>query len=202
VGQGLSGDAARALAAVRTHGLLLMTDARLPSLVTLIAGGPVKGSWWGHPAGGAIYNAASELEDHPDVDGAKLVAGKATFVHRRLFPALLAVARSREAWQTKGLSAAERRLLRQVDEEGPLRTDLMPGARDAARTLEARLLVHTASVHTETGAHAKALEGWAHWARRVRARPAASADEGRRQIEQAVEAMAAATGGRGRLPWQ
>lgn len=201
MGQGLSRDATRALAALRTHGLLLLTDARLPSLVTLIAGGPVKGSWWGHPAGGAIFNTASELEDHADVDGAKLVAGKATFVHRRLFPALLAVARSREAWQTKGLSAAERRLLRQVDEEGPLRTDLVRGARDASRTLEARLLVHTASVHTETGAHARALESWAHWARRVRARPAASAAAGRRQIEEALAAMVSASGGRGRLPW-
>jgi hypothetical protein len=196
VGQGLGRDARRALAALERHGLLLLTDARLPSLVALVAGGPVKGSWWGHPAGGAVFTAASELDDHPDVDAARLVSGKVTFVHRRLWPALLSAAGAREAWQTRGLDAAARRLLARVDDEGELRAG---GA--AGRALEQRLLVHAASVHTETGAHAKVLESWPRWARRRRARALRSAEEARGRLEDAVAALVAGTGGRGALPW-
>jgi hypothetical protein len=201
--QGLSPGGARALDALERHGLLLLSDARLPSLVALVAGAPVKGSWWGHAKGGAIFAAATELEDHPDVDGAKLVSGKVTLVHRRLWPALLAVAQARAPWQTKGLDAAARHLLRQVDEaEDPLRTDLVPDARPSGRLLEARLLVHTTNVHTEKGAHAKVLESWPRWARRVRVKPAGEEQQARRLLEQALSSMAAPSGGRGRLPWQ
>ena len=39
----------QALERLEEHGLLLLQDKTLPSLVGLIAGEPVSGSWWGHP---------------------------------------------------------------------------------------------------------------------------------------------------------
>ena len=65
-----------------------MTDA--PML--LVAGEPVRGSWWGHPKGHDIFAACQHLLQHPDATTAKLVSGKVTYVHRELWPSLLAVA--------------------------------------------------------------------------------------------------------------
>jgi hypothetical protein len=197
--EALSPWAARALAELRRHALLLVTDARLPSLVALVAGRPVRGSWWGHPKGKAIYAAAVELEDHPDVMAVKLVSGKVTFVHRRLWPALLAVALSRERWQVCGLTAPARRLLDRVEKEGFLGAEAVRSRRKEARLLEARLLVHARSVHTGSGAHATELESWRRWSARRRVKPAAG---GMKRLEDALEAMAAGSGGAGRLPWQ
>jgi hypothetical protein len=44
------------------HGILLLSDSVLPSLVTLIAEEPVRGSWWGHPKGNLIYNLSQILK--------------------------------------------------------------------------------------------------------------------------------------------
>ena len=78
----------RALAALRTHGLLLESDARLPSVVALVAGGPLRGSWWGHPLGGVIFDLSSWLAARPAVLVTRLVSGKVTYVHRSLWSAL------------------------------------------------------------------------------------------------------------------
>ena len=154
----------RVLATVQQQGLLLLADPRRLSVATLVAGGPVRGSWWGHPRGQAIFAVASRLEDHPDVLVVKLVAGKVTFVHRRLWPAVLAVATERAPWQTRALSPAARALLRRVAREGEVQVG--PGGRAAGKVLEARLLVRGGEVHTASGAHAKVLESWSRWAER------------------------------------
>ena len=88
------------LSQLERTGLLLLSDSAIPSLVQLVVGQPVRGSWWGHPQGHAIYALSARLGDHEDVLIVKLVGGKVTFVHRKLWPALLAVARSGEPWQS------------------------------------------------------------------------------------------------------
>src|SRR5262245_2983114 len=138
--------------ALRDRGLLLLADARLPSVAGLVAGAPVRGSWWSHPSGRAIFAAASRLHDHPDVLACALLGGKVTFVHRRLWPALLTLAQSGERWQTQGLPPAARALLGRVQRGGDVE-----GAGPAARELERRLLVHGGEVHTPSGRHAKPL---------------------------------------------
>ena len=65
---------------------------RLPNVAELIAGEPIKGSWWGHPQGHAIFNELQLLDESPDVVRLRLVGGKVTLVHRRLWPALVRVA--------------------------------------------------------------------------------------------------------------
>jgi hypothetical protein len=191
------------------YGLLLFSDPALPSLVGLIVGEPLRKSWWGHPLGGVIYRAMNALDEDPRVLSTKLIAGKVTYVHPRLWPAVYALGRAREGWQMDGLSAGARWLLEQVDAEGELQTDLLappPGARipDAARELERRLLAHAAQVHTDSGAHAKVLQTWRQWAAEHTLEPGSvSAEQARGQLEQAARDLAAAVvGGVAELPWQ
>jgi hypothetical protein len=75
------------------HGMLL-ESARgpLPSVAEMIAGGPIRGSWWSHPRSHAIFDEINRFADSPDVVRLRLVNGKVTLVHRRLWPALVRVA--------------------------------------------------------------------------------------------------------------
>jgi hypothetical protein len=82
-----------ALAFVRERGVVLLAArGPVPSLAEAVAGAPIRGSWWGHPAGRAIYAAAQRLADSPDVLCCRLVGGRITLVHRRLWPALVRLA--------------------------------------------------------------------------------------------------------------
>jgi hypothetical protein len=199
--EAINRDATRGLAAVKRYGLLPVTDARLPSLVSVVVGTPVRGSWWSHPKGKAIFAAATELEDHKDVALVKLVSGKYTFVHRPLWPALLAMATARAPWQMYGLAPPALRLLERVEDEGVLPAEAVRRVRDRARILEKRLLLYARSVHTESGAHDKDLESWAHWARRRRVKRLRTLAAGRDALDEALLALVAAGGGSGRMPW-
>lgn len=182
----------RVLAALEEHGLLLVQDHELPNVVTQVTGDAPRSSWWSHPQGRLVFAVLSRLAEHEDVLFTKLLAGKVTLVHRRLWPSLLAVARERAEWQTRGLSAAARRILAKTDE----------GAHEAsgkaAKELEARLLVHTEEVHTKTGRHALQVEGWDAWARRQGVRGERSLPRARRMLEDAARALGAK---REALPW-
>jgi hypothetical protein len=92
----------RWLAFVEQHGVVL-ASARgpVPSVAEAVAGQPIIGSWWAHPRGKAIFAALSELDDSHDVRCFKLIDGKVTFVHRRVWPALACLAGN-------GVIAAER----------------------------------------------------------------------------------------------
>jgi hypothetical protein len=81
------------VAFVEKHGVVL-ASARgpVPSLAEAITGGPIRGSWWGHARGGEIFAALETIADSPDVRCFRLVDGKLTFVHRRLWPALVRLA--------------------------------------------------------------------------------------------------------------
>jgi hypothetical protein len=80
----------QALAFVARHGVVLQAArGPVPSLAEAVAGGPIRGSWWGHPRGGEIFRAADAVSESPDVLVCKLVEGKVTFVHRRLWAPLV-----------------------------------------------------------------------------------------------------------------
>ncbi|MFN2510298.1 MAG: hypothetical protein ABR568_02505 [Pyrinomonadaceae bacterium] len=87
-----------ALQTLRRLGLLLETDARLPSVASLIAGAPLRGSWWSHPFAGKIYISLGQFSDHRDVMFTKLISGKVTLVHRKLWPEILAIGIARAPW--------------------------------------------------------------------------------------------------------
>jgi hypothetical protein len=186
-------DPAAVLDVLRGRGLLVLHDARLvTSAVALIAGAPVKGSWWSHPRANEIFRVVNEVAEDPDVVVAKLIDGKVTLVHRRLWPALLAVAGARAAWQLDGLSAEAGALLRSLRSGKPVQATGAP-----VKEIEGRLLARGEQVHTPGGKHVTRLESWTAWARRAGCAPVAPA-EGRRALEQAVAELG---GGPERLPW-
>ena len=108
-----------ALAFVRTHGVVLESargDA--PSLAARVAGGPIRGSWWGHARGRDIFRLTRLMRSADNVLVCRLVGGKITYVHRRLWPALVRVAnrfpRSRVAKVVERHTTAGRHETREV----------------------------------------------------------------------------------------
>jgi hypothetical protein len=204
----------RVFSKILSFGFLLESDPKLPSVCTLITGAPLRGSWWSHPLAQTIFQVNEKLEDHPDVLITKLVSGKVTFVHRDLWPEVLAIGTAQESWQMEGLSAAAKALLKTVEEGGALRTDKIAWARspsqattkkkpgDVARDLERRLLIHAEQIHTASGAHSKLLETWEHWSKRTGfAGPAIQPDKARRNLDQRLRRLNDEFDGTARLPW-
>jgi hypothetical protein len=159
-------DGTKLILALREHGLLMLQDKKLESAVAILTGGEASsGSWWSHPNAQAIYAVLDTLTERPDVLVTKLVAKKVTLVHHRLWPAVLAVATSREPWQIEGLTRDARRMLATLDGGSPIEP-----AGPAAKEIEVRLLAHAAKVHTASGKHVTRLEPWSTWAKRSECR--------------------------------
>ena len=76
----------------------------VPSLAEAIAGEPIRGSWWGHSKGKSIFWASRAVRDSRETLVCRLIGGKITYVHRRLWPALVRLAK----WLDKGGLAALR----------------------------------------------------------------------------------------------
>jgi hypothetical protein len=131
-------------------------------LIDFVAGEPVHGSWWGHPSGRAIFNALAALREDTDVFLCKLLDGKQTYVHRRLWPALLRLQAEASLWPP--LSAEARRLLVRVEQRRSVR------ATGRARLeLERSLRVVAHSRHTASGAHVVMLSPFqAHFTKGAR----------------------------------
>lgn len=206
----MKSDFRQVLQQLRKLGLLLESDTRLPSVTTLFAGGPIRGSWWSHARAQEIFEGLNKLADHRDVLFTKLISGKVTLMHRRLWPELLSIAVSRETWQTRGLTPAARSLLRLVDAKGSVSTIDVPWPKrfqsvkigDAVRELERRLLIHAEEFHSDTGAHAKRLERWQRWAdRRGTQLSSGSADEAKQTFEALLAGFNKTFTGNGKLPW-
>jgi hypothetical protein len=83
----------QAVAFVAAHGVVL-ESARgpLPSLAGAVAGAPIRGSYWAHPKANDIFLCARAIRKSADVLVCRLVGGKVTYVHRRLWPALVRLA--------------------------------------------------------------------------------------------------------------
>lgn len=79
---------------VRKHGVVLESAAGpVPSLAQAIAGGPIRGSWWAHPRSNQIFKLTRMVRESQDVLVCRLIDGKVTYVHRRLWPALVRAAK-------------------------------------------------------------------------------------------------------------
>jgi hypothetical protein len=86
--------AGEGLAFVRHHGVVLVSaKGKGSNLVEAIAGETIKGSWWGHAEGKRIFSVLKAIADSDDVLVCRLIDGKVTLVHRRLWPALVRLAR-------------------------------------------------------------------------------------------------------------
>lgn len=85
--------AAEAIAFVREHGVVLVSaKGAVPCLTEFIANEPIKGSWWAHPRSRQIFAILRAVTDCREILVCRLVDGKVTLVHRRLWPALVRAA--------------------------------------------------------------------------------------------------------------
>jgi hypothetical protein len=86
-------NAKQAVAWVKECGIAVESArANVPSLAQVVAGGPLRGSWWAHPKGNDIFLLSRAIRSSPDVLVCRLINGKITYVHRRLWPALVRLA--------------------------------------------------------------------------------------------------------------
>jgi hypothetical protein len=84
---------AQGMAFVKKHGVVLQAaHGPVPSLAEAIAGGPIRGSWWGHPRGREIFRVSEAVSSNDDVLACRLIGGHVTYVHRRVWPALVKLA--------------------------------------------------------------------------------------------------------------
>ena len=195
---------------LRKLGFLVESDPKLTSVCFLIADEPMRGSWWSHPLAQVIFQVNEQLEDHNDVLITKLVSGKVTFVHRKLWSEIIAIAKAREDWQMKNLSPPVKSLLAQIDSAGSLTTAEAVWPRqskmkvgDAARELERRLLIVGTQFHSESGAHLKLLETWNHWMKRTKFKPEKiSARAAKASFEMKLKNLNDRFNGSSKLPWQ
>ena len=183
------------LAAVDRHGVLLVHDRRLPSVTAVVTGAPVAGSWWSHPMANAIYNALGEIDD--EVATVKLLAGKNTLVARRHWPDLACVGLAHDPWQLAGLDPAAEAMLAEFDTAGDPVVIESPRRR-IADLLERRLLAYPTELHTDSGRHVKAYQGWLHWCRSRGVTPSLDSLRARAVFEHLVAPIGAR---RTLLPW-
>jgi hypothetical protein len=193
-------------AALAGTGLLIVQDAVLPSVTTIVTGAPVRGSWWSHEQAHSIFDVLEALE--PRTTTAKLLLHKQTLVDRRLHPELAAVGGARAAWQVDGLRDDARDLLAAVaDAGGAVRTDELPATgdrprADVVRDLERRLLVASDEIHTESGRHAKVLQSWDAWATREHLGPLPDPPAARSTFERSLQPVLVDAGlRRSPFPW-
>lgn len=184
------GDCATVVLTLQRHGLLLQQDRKALSVVGIITGEALSSSWWNHPRGSEIFDCLTKLVDRADVLATRLIAGKVTFVHERLWPALLAVATSREPWQIDGLSSSARTLLRRV-ESG----ETVEATGIEAKDVQKRMLVRAIEVHTGSGRHAVSLQSWQELTSRIRGVDVGSAKQALETAAKAIGAPASS------LPW-
>ena len=92
---------------VHARGIVL-ESARGPiaSLAEVIAGEPIHGSWWSHPRGREIFQATRAARSSEQVLVCRLIAGKVTYVHRRLWPSIV---RAKNHLDVKAIARLEER---------------------------------------------------------------------------------------------
>jgi hypothetical protein len=83
----------QAIAFVKANGIVLESGrGPVANLAEAIAGAPIRGSWWAHAKANTIFLCSRAIRESADVLVCRLVGGKVTYVHRRLWPALVRLA--------------------------------------------------------------------------------------------------------------
>ena len=106
---------------VERHGLVCEAVRRgaIPSLVDAVAGETVMGNWWSHGSSREIFAATRAVRASPEVLVCRLIDGKITFVHRRLWPALVRLADRIDASRLARLNEVHSASGKHLIEEAP-----------------------------------------------------------------------------------
>ena len=85
---------AQALDFIERHGVVCESAPRgaIPALAEAIAGESIRGNWWAHPKGRKIFALTRAVRDAAQVLVCRLIDGKISYVHERLWPALVRLA--------------------------------------------------------------------------------------------------------------
>lgn len=84
----------QAIRFVKKHGIILESaHGSVPNLAETVTGKRIRGSWWAHPKGQDIFRLTRTIRDSDDILVCRLMHGKITYVHRRLWPALVRLAK-------------------------------------------------------------------------------------------------------------
>lgn len=126
----------QALSFIRKHGVVLeAARGPAPSLAEVVAGAPIRDSWWSHPKGREIFALTRVIRDSDDVLVCRLVQGKVTFVHRRVWPALVRVASQFPSEHLSRVREVNTSAGRHVVKEVPFPNWVPSSVRAAARSL-------------------------------------------------------------------
>jgi hypothetical protein len=129
-------DADQAMAFVAAHGVVLLSaKGPVPRLTEAIAGEPIKGSWWANAQSHHIFNVLQSLEESPDILICRLVNGKLTLVHRRLWPALVRLAHRFDAGRIARVRQQHTASGKHVNQEEPFPQWVPPGLSGQASAL-------------------------------------------------------------------
>ena len=78
---------------VKKHGVVLESAHGLvPNLAETVAKKRIRGSWWADEKGREIFRLTRAARNSSDILVCRLINGKVTYVHRRLWPALVRLA--------------------------------------------------------------------------------------------------------------
>ncbi|MEK6333709.1 MAG: hypothetical protein AABM67_02110 [Acidobacteriota bacterium] len=126
----------QALSFIKEHGVVL-ASARgpVPRLSEAIVNGPIKGSWWAHPKSRQIFSVFQGVTHSKDVLVCRLVNGKVTFIHRRLWPALARVASRFSASRISQVHEEHTASGRHITREVPFPKWVPPGVMKQAKAL-------------------------------------------------------------------
>ena len=91
-----------ALSFVEAKGIVLESaHGRVPTFVDFVAGERIT-RWWSHPKARSIFALTRVIRDSPEVLTCRLIDHKVTYVHHRLWPALVKLAGE---WDESDLAA-------------------------------------------------------------------------------------------------
>ena len=128
--------AAEALAFVREHGVVLASaKGTVPRLTEAITGKPIVGSWWTHPQSHRIYAILQAVTGSEQVLVCRLINGKITLVHRRLWPVLVRLAERFVPEQLAKVREEHTSSGRHISREVPFPQWVPPDVAEQAKTI-------------------------------------------------------------------
>ena len=136
--------AEQALAFLRKQGVALASaKGSAPRLTEVIIGEPITGSWWAHSQSHHIYAILGAVVESEQVLVCRLINGKITLVHRRLWPFLVRLADRFAPEQLARVREQHTASGRHVNREVPFPQWVPPDVMEHAKTISEKAALAT-----------------------------------------------------------